>query len=126
MATFSEDNFGNDGAQGYLAMLIAKLVATVQEVLADEERVALDEDGETLLMPSVEVLALLCERYGAAPPRPATVRQWRERYLALYDSSVDRLKPRPAPAFKGNRRKVIEQTFRWLEGLAESHWAEDR
>ena len=35
MATFSADNFGNDGAQGYLAMLTAKLVATIKEVVAD-------------------------------------------------------------------------------------------
>jgi len=124
MATFSEDNFGNDGAQGYLRMLIAKLVATIQEVYADEERLAPDEDGETLLMPSVEVLALLCERYGAEPPRPDTVRPWHEEYLAAYDASADGLKPKRHPEFKAARRRVIDRTFRWLQGLAESHWDE--
>jgi len=120
MATFSADNFGNDGAQGYLAMLTAKLVATIKEVLADAERLAPDEDGETLLMPSVEVLALLCERYGTAPPKPATVRQWGAKYLAAFDRGIDRLKP--TPEFKAERRRVIEKTFRWLGGLADSHW----
>ena len=121
MSRISEDNFGNPGARAYLEMLTAKLVATVTEVLADPERAALDEDGESLLMPSVEVLALLCERYDAPPPRPATVRGWREKYLAVYDREVGRLK-RPAE-FKSARRRVIEQTFRWLEGLAESYHA---
>jgi hypothetical protein len=121
MSRISEDNFGNPGARAYLEMLTAKLVATATEVLADPERAALDEDGESLLMPSVEVLALLCERYDAPPPRPATVRGWREKYLGVYDREVGRLK-RPAE-FKSARRKVIEQTFRWLEGLAESYHA---
>jgi hypothetical protein len=120
MGTFAEHNFGNDGALDYLAMLTAKLVATITEVLGDESRRALDEDGETLLMPSVEILALLCERYGAMPPKPATVRHWCETYLDVYDREIDQL--RPKPGFKAARRKVIDRTFRWLESLAESHW----
>jgi hypothetical protein len=121
MGTFSTDNFGNDGAQDYLAMQTAKLVATIKEVLADEERIQPDEDGETLLMPSVEILALLCERYGATPPRPTTVRQWADKYLAAYDHGAGRLKQ--SAEFRTERRKVIDKTFRWLSGLAESHWA---
>ena len=124
MGTFSPDDFGNfanEGAMDYLAMQITKLVATITEVCADEERLAPDEDGETLLMPSVEILALLCERYGAAPPRPNTVRQWRDKYLAAYDTSIDEVRPRPTPEFKAGRRRAIEKTFRWLESLSQSH-----
>jgi hypothetical protein len=119
---WSEDNFGNDGARDYLAMLTAKLVATIREVVVDDERIGPDEDGESLLMPSVEVLALLCERYDAPPPRPTTVKQWHEKYLAAYDAGIDRMKP--PPGLKANRRKVIENTFRWLESLAESYYAQ--
>jgi hypothetical protein len=120
MGTWSEDNFGNDGARDYLAMLTAKLVATIREVVTDPERASPAEDGESLLMPSVEVLALLCERYGAAPPKPSAVRQWRETYLAAYDRDVDDL--RPKPEFKAARRKVVAKTFRWLESLSESFY----
>jgi hypothetical protein len=123
MGTFAEHNFGNDGAMDYLAMLTAKLVATITEVMADEGRLALDEDGETLLMPSVDILALLCERYGAEPPRPDTVRHWSATYLDLYDRTIHKL--RPKPGFKAARRKVIEHTFRWLESLADSYWDKD-
>jgi hypothetical protein len=120
MGTFAEHNFGNDGAMEYLALLTAKLMATITEIMADPERMELDEDGESMLMPSVEVLALLCERYNAVPPKRKTIRQWSQKYLEMYDQTIDRLRPRGD--FKVARRKVIDHTFRWLEGLAESYW----
>jgi hypothetical protein len=72
-------------------------------------------------MPSVEVLALLCERYNASPPRPATIRQWHEKYLAAFDAGIDKMKPKPG--FKAARRKTIDKTFRWLESLSETCYA---
>ena len=109
MGTFAEHNFGNDGAMAYLSVLTSKLIATIKEVCADEGRLEADEDGETLLMPSVEVLALLCERYDAAPPRPTTIRQWHEKYLAAFDASIDKMSP--PPGFKTGRRKMIAKTI---------------
>jgi hypothetical protein len=111
-----EDNFGNDGARAYLGMLTAKLMATINEVFADDERLEPDEDGESLFMPSLDVLALLCERYAARPPKPAKVRQWRVKYLEKFDAA----EVGPSEEFRANRRMVIENTFRWLESLAES------
>ncbi len=122
MDDWTEDNFGNPGARDYLAMLQARLLATIREVLNDAERLDPDEDGESLFMPSVDVLALLCERYGAEPPRPATVKQWHARYLAAFDAGIDRLEP--TAEFKVARRRVIDNTFRWLESLAESYHEE--
>lgn len=121
MAAFSEENFGNDGAVDYLSMLIVRLMATITEIVTSPDRLELDEDGESMFMPSIEVLALLCERYGGTPPKPATVRQWHNRYLQVYDRSID--DQDPTPEFKTSRRRVIENTFRWLEGLGESHWS---
>jgi hypothetical protein len=120
MADWTEDNFGNEGARGYLEMQTAKLVATIREVVADDERIQPDEDGESLLMPSLEILTLLCERCAAPPPRPATVRQWHEKYLAAFESGFDRLGH--SPTAKPLRRKVIENTFRWLESLSETYY----
>jgi hypothetical protein len=113
-------NFDNDGAMDFLSMQTMQLTATITAVAADEMRLELDEDGETLFMPSVELLALLCERYNAEPPRPAVVRQWHEKYLEVYDRGIDALKT--SSEFKVDRRKAIEKTFRWLESLAESFW----
>src|SRR5262245_28468248 len=119
MRVWGEDNFANDGARDYLAMLAAKLVATVNEIFLDAERLELDEDGESMFMPSVELLALLCERYDVAPPKPSAVRQWQEKYLKVYDASVG--KYNPDPRFRAGRRKAIEKTFRWLASLSESY-----
>src|SRR5436309_3532436 len=91
MGDWTEGNFGNDGARDYLEMQTAKLVATIREVIGDKERIDPDEDGESLLMPSIDVLALLCERYGAAPPKLATVKQWHAKYLAAFDAGIDKL-----------------------------------
>lgn len=123
MASRGVDNFGNRGARDYLALRMAQLVANVSEVVASKDRIRPDEDGESMLMPSVELLALVCERYGAAPPKPETVKQWSEKYLRAFDradafGAAD-------PAFRAARRKVIDQTFRWLEGLSVSHWQEE-
>ena len=112
-------NFDNDGAMDFLSMRTMELTATITAVVADDARLELDEDGETLFMPSVELLALLCERYSVEPPRPAVVRQWHQKYLEVYDRGIDRLKA--SPEFKTGRRKAIEKTFRWLESLAESY-----
>src|SRR4051812_32230394 len=95
MTTFAEHNFGNDGAVEYLAMLTAKLVGTITEICDDEHRLRLTEDGESMFMPSVELLALLCERYDAVPPKPDTVRHWAEKYLRVYDGSIDKLRRKP-------------------------------
>ena len=115
------DNFGSQGARDYLDVLAAKLVATVQEIFIDPERIEPDEDGEAMLMPSVELLALLCERYNVAPPKPSTVEQWRNGYLNSYDQTSEKLFA--DEAIREERRKVIERTFGWLSGLSESFWA---
>ena len=120
MKNAGTDNFAHDGATDYLAMLAAKLVATIAEIVADDDRMDLDEDGESMLMPSVEILAMLCERYGAVPPKPVKVRQWSAKYLAVYDAVIDSFNPKPE--YKTCRRKVIDKTFRWLQSLAESYW----
>ena len=121
MGRLREDNFGNEGARAYLGMLTAKLVATINEIFADDERLDPEEDGESLFMPSIDVLAHLCERYGAPPPKPSKVRQWGEQYLQRFDAA----KIGPSEEFRTNRRMVIANTFRWLEGLAESEWDEE-
>lgn len=115
------ENFENEGAQQYLQVLSAKLVATVHEIFMDPERLDLDEDGEAMFMPSIELLAMLCERYNIEPPKPSTVLSWQEKYLEVYDQSIDQLNQEEQ--FKTDRRKVIGKTFHWLMSLSESYWA---
>jgi hypothetical protein len=118
---WTEDNFGSDGARQFLQMQAARLLGVIREVAADPERLDPAEDGESMLMPCVEVLSLLCERYDVAPPPVAAIRGWHEAYLKAFDKGFDAMKP--PPGLKVSRRKVIEKTFRWLESLAESYHA---
>ncbi len=118
MGTWAEGNFDNDEAQDYLGDLIDQFTETINETLDDEHRSRLDEEGEAVIMPSVELIALLAERYHMAPPELATIHDWRDRYLAIYDAQIDELDPQGD--YKTKRRKTIEKTFQWLVGLAES------
>jgi len=120
MGTCGEDNFANEGARDYLGMLATQLMATINAVESNPARLALDEDGESMLMPSIEILALLCERAGAVPPKPARVRQWAKKYLDQYAQTIDGLSP--SEEYKTGRRTVIANTFHWLECLADSYW----
>jgi hypothetical protein len=120
VSAMGDDNFGNNGARAYLSVLAAKLVATINEIDRDRERLRLDEDGESMFMPSVELLALLIERYALEPPRPEAVKRWRDRYLKMYDATVASYNP--DPEFQVSRRRTIDNTFRWLLSLAESYW----
>jgi hypothetical protein len=120
MVEWTEDNFGNEGARDYLSMMTSKLVATMKEVMGDDERLRPEEDGESLLMPSLAILAMLCESCGASPPRQSVVKQWHEKYLAAFDAGF--AGTNPPPDLMPDRRRVIENTFRWLESLAESYY----
>src|SRR5260370_39579986 len=102
-------------------MLTTQVVATINAIVGNPARLELDEDGESMLMPSVEILALLCERTGAVPPKPALVRQWAEKYLEVYDDAIDELNP--SAEYKTGRRTVIANTFHWLESLPDSYWS---
>jgi hypothetical protein len=116
MGRWGVGNFADDGAMDYVGDLVDRLATTVTEILADEERAALDEEGEAVVMPTVEILALLCEMCGAYPfdgvDAPQSVADWRDRYLQIFDDEIDGLAPRED--FKAQRRAVIVQTFERL------------
>src|SRR5262245_49720138 len=109
MGEMATDNFDNDEAVEYLAEIVELLSERIDEILADKKRRRLDDQGEGRLMPSVELIALLCERYDGTPPKEKTVHKWRERYLKVYDEQIDDLAA--PPGFKEARRKAIEKTF---------------
>ena len=122
MGTWGEGNFSNDGALDYLATLIQKLVTRIENQLASDYGADLDKGGESELMPSVEIISVLCEHCGAVPLRESIIKGWRQRYLNVYDAQIDALDP--DPEFKVKRRQVIDATFRKLEGQARLFFAD--
>ena len=119
MGTWGTGNFENDGALDYVGRLVGDLTNTITRCF-DTDNASLDEDGESELMPSVAIIAILSERCGAAPPKPEVVESWRSKYLAIYDEQIDELEP--DPDYKVERRKTIDATFAELTQLAIQCW----
>lgn len=118
MGTWAAGNFSNDGSLDYVGELIDQLTNAVAGCLDDGAD--LDEGGESELMPSVAIIKILSEQCGAAPPKPDVIKDWRSRYLAIYDDQIDNLDP--DSDYKIERRKVIDETFSNLLALAQKFW----
>jgi len=115
MGTWGSGNFENDAALDYAGQLVDQLADRVDELLEDDAA-DLDEEGEGVLMPSIAFIAALVQESQCSPPDAARIRGWRESYLMIFDEQIDGLDP--DPAFKIDRRRVIEHTFDRLIALA--------
>src|SRR5437899_3210688 len=98
MGTWAEGNFDDDGALDYVGEIIDSLVDRIESILADKKRVALDEEGDAVLMPSVAILGLLSEHCRACPPEPKIIRRWKEKYVEVYDKQIDGVLHEPKSA----------------------------
>jgi hypothetical protein len=117
MGAWGAGNFDNDGARDYLHEVVAFLLDKINYALQDD-LIEPDELGESELVPSVDLLALLCEQRHARPPEPNVVKEWKERYLACWDT--DDIDEWVTEDFKLERRKIIEETFNRLLRIAET------
>ena len=122
MGTWAAGNFDNDGALDYVGDVIDGLVARIEECFADEEMSRLDEFGEAVIVPSIEIISLLHENCKAAPPKAEVVSNWKTRFLAIFDEQIDGLEP--AEDYAIERRVVIVATFERLENKAREFWRE--
>jgi hypothetical protein len=110
----------NDGSGGALCQLpTERLVQEIDRILA-EDKAGASKQGETVLVPSVAILDLLCMHLCAAPPKPEIVIAWRDAYLAVFDRTMPGLDP--TGTFLPERRSVVEATFASLETQAREFW----
>ncbi|BDI28223.1 hypothetical protein CCAX7_002740 [Capsulimonas corticalis] len=121
MGTWGAGNFDSDGALDYISGVVDDLEGKIEDILTDEDRSALDEEGEGVLVPSVAILSALHETVQAPTPEPAVVARWRAQYLAIYDGQIDDLDP--DDGYKDERRQVIQSTFDKLETQAQAFWS---
>ena len=119
MGTWGAGNFENDDAGDYRDAVAREFIKRIEQTF-DAGQAHLDEDGEGILIPSVQILSVLHEAIGCAPPNLARVISWKERYLRIYDEEIDGLEPKPD--FKIRRREVIQETFEKLEQQAHEYW----
>jgi hypothetical protein len=120
MGTWAEGNFDNDAALDFIGDEIDRYVGVIEAIFADEQRFRLDEDAEAMLMPSIEILSLLCDHCGGVLPEDLDVAAWKARYLKIYDEHIDHLEPQGN--YKQQRRAVIEATFDKLLQQHEEQW----
>ena len=113
MGTWGAGNFDNDAANDYIDDLCHELADQVEQCFAVEGGCDLEETGEGTLIPTIEILSVLCEYSSGLPPEPERVAEWKQKYLAIYDEEIDYLDP--TPEHKVERRRVIEDTFAKLE-----------
>lgn len=123
MGRWGSGNFDDDGALDYLGELTDALEARIEEVLSDPDRAALDEEGEAVVVPTVQILSVLCEHCKASPSKPETVAEWKSRYLAVFDDEAPDYYS--SPQFRAERRQVIASTFDRLEAQARTFWQDE-
>jgi hypothetical protein len=131
MGTWGPGNFDNDEAVDYLMEVVDGFVESVEQVFS-QGRASLDEQGEGRLMPTVEMISVLCDWCQGgppairvvAPPRPAVVRRWKQQYLEIFDEEIDGLLLPGKEYFGPERRAHIVRTFDRLELLATDYFGE--
>jgi len=67
IGTWGSGNFESDGALDFVGELSNQLVEKIETYFSDN-RANLDEEGEAVVMPSVQILSILHEKCDAAPP----------------------------------------------------------
>ena len=122
MGTWGPGNFDSDQALDRLDEVTRQLADDIGRVLADENNpkrdaqgnalwsaADWDEEGESTLMPTVEMLCVLLETVGGHRPDPDVVERWKAKKLAVFDAQAESMGARPG--FLQERRRVIVETF---------------
>jgi hypothetical protein len=123
MGTWGPGNFDSDMALDFINEQVDHYVRLIEAIFDDEQRFLLDEDAEAMILPSIEILLLLCGECHGVLPTSLDVAAWTARYLAMYDDQIDGLEP--GPDFKRQRRTVIEETFDELLRRHTRQWRRD-
>ncbi|GAA1360223.1 DUF4259 domain-containing protein [Catellatospora chokoriensis] len=120
MGTWGSGNFDDDTAADHLSMVTDRLITEVAEAMSgDPVRIEPDEYWGVAVPCNLELLHLIAQQglVGACLPDPEVIADWKARYLAVWDATIDGLEPKPA--YKEQRRAVLVRTFDQLSELAE-------
>ncbi|MGW4233188.1 DUF4259 domain-containing protein [Streptomyces sp. NPDC004980] len=118
MGTWGAGNFDSDTAADHLAALADRLVTEVTEAMAgDPVELEPDEYWGVTVPCNLELLLVLDRQgwVGVSLPSPEVIRTWQKTFLGVWERTIDGLEPKPA--YKDERRAVLNKTF---EDLAEA------
>ncbi|MFN8176362.1 MAG: DUF4259 domain-containing protein [bacterium] len=122
MGAWGSGNFENDTAADHVLTLSRQLLGQIEATVEDGSAMEPDEYDSEVMMCNLEILACLAEHLGRYEkgsvaerlfpdvlPEASVVATWKTKYLDVWDSYIDKL--RPKPEYKRQRRAVIVETF---------------
>ncbi|MFD0020627.1 DUF4259 domain-containing protein [Streptomyces sp. NPDC058382] len=115
MGTWGAGNFDSDTAADHLSELADRLLSEVTEAMAgDPAGLEPDEYWGVTVPCNLELLLVLDRQgwVGVSLPSPDVIRTWHETFLAVWERTIDDLEPEPA--YKDERRAVLNGTFQRL------------
>jgi hypothetical protein len=129
MGAWGPGNFENDCSADYLHEICEPILKQIREAMSNPSLIQADEPDADLITAGLEIIACLSEHLGRFArgqiqdfvyprvlPAPDEVAQWRQKFLATWDATIDGLQP--AADYKKRRRDVIIETFDRVEQLA--------
>ncbi|GIF80288.1 DUF4259 domain-containing protein [Catellatospora bangladeshensis] len=119
MGTWGSGNFESDTALDHLSIVVDRLVAEVAEAMADDPvTIEPDEYWGVAVPCNLELLHVLVQAGYASGslPEAGVVEAWKETFMAVWERTIDDLEP--SPAFKQERRAVLNRTFDRLADAA--------
>lgn len=124
MGTWGHGNFDNDTAADHLEILTGRLIAEVAEAMAgDPVEIEPDEYWGVAVPCNLELLYLIAKQnyVGVSLVGPDIIADWKAKFLAVWDETVDELEP--AAGYKKERRAVLVRTFDQLAEQARTKQA---
>ncbi|MCF2533398.1 DUF4259 domain-containing protein [Yinghuangia soli] len=112
MGTWGSGNFDSDTAADHLSEITARLISEVAAAMdGDPVEIEPDEYWGVAVPCNLELLLLLSRQgyVGAGLPDPGVVADWKTKFMAVWEESIDGLEP--APGHKDARRAVLARTF---------------
>ncbi|MFJ6573826.1 DUF4259 domain-containing protein [Streptomyces sp. NPDC091292] len=119
MGTWGSGNFDSDTAADHLSDLTGRLVSEITEAMAgDPVQLEPDEYWGVALPCNLELLHTIAARgyVGAEVPDAEVIEGWKKTFMAVWEATIDDLGP--SPAYKEERRGVLNRTFDQLADVA--------
>ncbi|MFV8232630.1 DUF4259 domain-containing protein [Mycolicibacterium fortuitum] len=121
MGVWGPGNFDSDTVADGLGELTNRIIGQIAQEFEDESddsALQPDEWGGEMVPAWLEILIEMVEppRVGATFPSVATLIDWRDRYLRVWDEYIDELEPEDE--YKVERRAVLVSTFERAVALA--------
>jgi hypothetical protein len=119
MGIWGTGNFDRDDALDVLASLYDHIVKEIRDTFAeDSEETIYDDLGESHIIPHIDIISTLVERYKSSPYiTTEEARKWKQDYLTTFDNNIHQYSD--SPEYITERREVVIETFDKLLSVIE-------